>query len=161
MIPDQAQRIGRMANLTRGTKSIHHHINKKVVRSGDAEKLDYIQTNIKLPTLREITIRDNGFTTANKLRIPDLTIQPIRREDPNVICELDSFKIHGELSSPNIQTQKRNSDYYRTNRPFFVVNEDLADQLGLDRAKLANYLYYHCLMLELCYAEFLKWRISD
>lgn len=142
-----------------GTKSIHHHINKKAERNGDANKLDYLQNNIKLPTLREITIRDQGFTTPNKLRIPDLTIQPLRKIDPPIILEHDTFKVHGELSEPNATTQKRNSDYMRTNRPFFVINADLAKQLGLDEAKLANYLYFHTLMIEKSYAEIMKERL--
>ena len=134
----------------RGNKSYLHTIKKKAVRNFDASKLDYIQKNIGLPCVRELTIVDTRLTTPNHIRIPDLTINKI------VLGEDDTVKTHGELGiypkdpkdmdEKTKRTLRRNTDYFLINRPFFVINEDLAKHLQLDQAKLANYLYYHSLM---------------
>ena len=124
----------------RGKQSYHHSAKKKATRNFDADKLDYIQKNIGLPCVRELTIEDTRLSTPNKVRVPDLTINKI------VLGELDSVKIHGELGMENERTKKRNVDYFLIGRPFFVINEDLAKHLQLDQARLGTYLYYHSLM---------------
>ena len=107
----------------------------------DQKKLEYIQTHSKLNWLSGNTLVDSRFSTPNKVRLPDLIIKGL----PEIILEHDSSKLHGELAYENERTLKRNQDYARANRPFFVINEDLAKLLGLDQAALATYLYYHTL----------------
>ena len=126
--------------MSRGNKSYLHIVKKKAVRNFDASKLDYIQKNIGLPCVRELTIEDTRLTTPNHIRIPDLTV------NKRALGELDSVKVHGELGFENKRTLKRNTDYFLINTPFFVINEDLAKHLQLDQARLGNYLYYHSLM---------------
>ena len=133
----------RGVNLPRGTKSYLHASNKKARRNWDAEKLDYIQKNLNLPSLRELAIKDDLFSTPNKIRVPDLTVQPLNKNTPAIIIEHDTVNIHGELASPNEKTKRRNCDYIRAKRPFVIVNEDLAKLLGLDEASLARYLVEH------------------
>ena len=124
----------------KGKQSHYHSAKKKAIRNFDASKLDYIQKNIGLSCVREQTIEDSRLTTPNHIRVPDLTINKL------VIGELDSIKVHGELSMECERTKKRNVDYFLIGRPFFVINEDLAKHLQLDQAKLGTYLYYHALM---------------
>ena len=112
---------------------------KKSTRGFDAEKLDYIQKHSKLNWLSDNTIIDPRFSTPNKVRLPDLLIKGI----PEIILEHDTIKVHGELGYCNERTHKRNQDYAKANRPFIIVNEDLAKLLKLDEANLATYLYYH------------------
>ena len=114
---------------------------KNAVTNFDQKKLEYIQRNSKLNWLSGNTIIDQKFSTPNKVRQPDLIIKGV----PEIILEHDSIKVHGELGWENERTLKRNQDYARANRPFFVINEDLAKLLGLDQAALATYLYYHTL----------------
>lgn len=114
---------------------------KNTGRNFDAKKLDYIQKNSGLNWISESTIADVKFSTPNKIRLPDLVI----RGTPEIILEHDTVKLHGELGYENERTLKRNQDYARSNRPFFIINEDLAKHLGLDEARLAAYLYYHSL----------------
>lgn len=130
-------------NLPRGTKSYLHASNKKARRNFDADKLDYIQNNIGLPCLREQELYNTRYTQAHHKRSPDLII------NKRVICEHDTFAVHGEINAPNDRTLKRNIDHCLGNLPWFVIHEDLAKQLGLDEAKLATYLYYHTLGQEL------------
>ena len=130
-------------NLRRGKKAFIHKANKSANRNFDAHKLDYIQKNLNLPSIREATIHHELFSTPNKIRIPDLTIQPLKKSDPLIIVEHDTVKIHGELADPNERTIKRNQDYIRTGKSFVIVNEDLADMLHLDEANLARYLIEH------------------
>lgn len=108
-------------------------------RNFDAKKLDYIQTHSKLNWLSDNSILDPNFSTPNKIRLPDLII----KGTPMIILEHDTVKLHGELGYANERTLKRNQDYARSNRPFIIVNEDLAKMLKLDEANLATYLYYH------------------
>jgi len=114
---------------------------KNAVSNFDQKKLEYIQTHSKLNWLSGNTLIDPKFSTPNKVRLPDLMIKGM----PEIILEHDSTKLHGELGWENERTLKRNQDYARANRPFFVINEDLAKLLGLDQAALATYLYYHTL----------------
>lgn len=114
---------------------------KNAVTNFDQKKLEYIQRNSKLNWLSGSTIIDSKFSTPNKVRQPDLLIKGM----PEIILEHDSIKVHGELGWENERTLKRNQDYARANRPFFVINEDLAKLLNLDQASLATYLYYHTL----------------
>lgn len=114
---------------------------KNTDRNFDAKKLDYIQIHSPLNWLSDNAIVDPKFTTPNKIRLPDLVVKGL----PEIILEHDTVKLHGELGMENDRTLKRNQDYARTNRPFFIINEDLAKILGLDQAKLATYLYYHTL----------------
>ena len=114
---------------------------KNAVTNFDQKKLEYIQRNSKLNWLSGNTIIDQKFSTPNKVRQPDLIIKGV----PEIILEHDSIKVHGELGWENERTLKRNQDYARSNRPFFVINEDLAKLLGLDQVALATYLYYHTL----------------
>lgn len=123
-------------------KSNQRYIDKarqKAVRNFDANKLDYIQKHSQLNWLSNDTIIDSRFTTPNKVRLPDLII----KGTPEIILEHDTTKLHGELGFANERTLKRNQDYARANRPFIIVNEDLAKLLKLDEANLATYLYYH------------------
>lgn len=112
---------------------------EKASRNFDARKLDYIQKYSKLNWLSDNTISDPKFSTPNKIRLPDLII----KGTPEIILEHDTIKVHGELGYSNERTHKRNQDYARSNRPFIIVNEDLAKMLKLDEANLATYLYYH------------------
>ena len=112
---------------------------KEASRNGDSKKLDKIQLGTNLPMVREKTIFDERFSTRNKLHVPDLTI------NDKVICEHDTVKIHGELGYEEGKTFERNTDYYLTGRPFFVINEGLAKHLKLDESALTEYLYYHTL----------------
>ena len=114
---------------------------KNAVSNFDQKKLEYIQKNSNLNWLSNNTIIDPKFSTPNKVRQPDLLIKGV----PEIILEHDTIKVHGELGWENERTIKRNQDYARANRPFFVINEDLAKFLGLDQAALATYLYYHTL----------------
>jgi len=114
---------------------------KNAIVNFDQKKLEYIQTHSKLNWLSGNTLVDSRFSTPNKVRLPDLIIKGL----PEIILEHDSSKLHGELAYENERTLKRNQDYARANRPFFVINEDLAKLLGLDQAGLATYLYYHTL----------------
>ena len=114
---------------------------KKAGRNFDASKLDYIQKNSKLRWLSGETIFDDKFSTPNSIRLPDLLVTGF----PPIILEHDQVKLHGELGYENERTIKRNQDYARTNRPFFIINADLAKSLSLDEANLATYLYYHTL----------------
>ena len=125
-------------------KSNKRFINKarqNAVTNFDQRKLEYIQNNSKLNWLSGGTIIDQKFSTPNKVHLPDLIVKGF----PEIILEHDTVKIHGELGWENEKTLKRNQDYARANRPFFVINEDLAKLLGLDQASLATYLYYHTL----------------
>ena len=125
-------------------KSNKRFINKarqNAVTNFDQKKLEYIQKNSKLNWLSGNTIIDQRFSTPNKVRLPDLLIKGV----PEIILEHDTTKLHGELGWENERTLKRNQDYARANRPFFVINEDLAKLLGLDQAALSTYLYYHTL----------------
>lgn len=112
---------------------------KNAVTNFDQRKLEYIQRNSKLNWLSGNCIIDPKFSTPNKVRLPDLLIKGI----PEIILEHDSIKVHGELGYANERTLKRNQDYAKSNRPFIIVNEDLAKMLKLDQAALATYLYYH------------------
>ena len=111
----------------------------KADRNFDAHKLDYIQKHSKLNWISDTTIVDVRFSTSNKVRLPDLIIRGV----PEIILEHDTTKLHGELGYANERTHKRNQDYAKANRPFIIVNEDLAKLLKLDEASLATYLYYH------------------
>jgi len=112
---------------------------KNATRNFDASKLDYIQQKSPLNWLSDNTIVDPRFSTPNKVRFPDLII----KGTPEIILEHDTIKVHGELGYCNERTHKRNQDYAKSNRPFIIVNEDLAKMLKLDEAALATYLYYH------------------
>lgn len=125
--------------MPRGKKQFIHASNKQARRNFDAEKLDYIQKNLGLPAVRELAVKDEDFSTINKIRIPDLTV----KTKPEIIIEHDTFNIHGELCCPNEKTIKRNRDYLRAKRPFVIVHEDLAKMLNLDEANLARYLVEH------------------
>jgi hypothetical protein len=128
-------------------KSFIHQANRKTDRNWDAKKLDPIQTILLrygISTVRERETYNEKFETKNKIRIPDLTDTKHK-----IILEHDTFKIHGELSSPNERTERRNKDYKRAGINFVVINEDLCKELGLDESKLAVYLYYHELMKSL------------
>lgn len=114
---------------------------KNALRNFDATKLDKIQKGSKLNWLSNETIIDPKFSTPNKVRLPDLIVKGV----PQVILEHDTSKLHGELGFENERTLKRNQDYAKSNRPFFVINEDLAKMLGLNEPNLATYLYYHTL----------------
>ena len=123
-------------------KSNQRFVNKvkaNAVRNFDAKKLDRIQKGSNLNWLQGETILDIKFSTPNNIRLPDLLVKGI----PEVILEHDTVKLHGELGFENEKTIKRNQDYARANRPFFIINEDLAKHLGFDESKLATYLYYH------------------
>ena len=123
-------------------KSNQRHIDKarkNARRNFDGNKLDYIQKHSKLNWLSDNTIIDQRFSTPNKERLPDLII----KGTPEIILEHDTIKVHGELGYSNERTHKRNQDYAKANRPFIIVNEDLAKLLKLDEASLATYLYYH------------------
>lgn len=114
---------------------------KKAERPHDAKKLDYIQSNISINSIRNETIIDSNFLTIFATREPDLILDPKTRNE--MYLEHDTYKTHGELSSPNERTQRRNEDFARAKRPFFIINADLAKQLQLDEAKLTIYLYHH------------------
>ena len=114
---------------------------KNAVRNFDAKKLDKIQQNSSLNWLRDETIRDEKFSTPNKIRLPDLVMRGV----PQIILEHDTVKLHSELGYENERTIRRNEDYTRAKKPFFVINQDLCKMLQLDQAKLATYLYYHTL----------------
>lgn len=114
---------------------------KNASRNFDAKKLDYIHRNSPLNWLWDMSITDQRFSTPNKIRLPDLLI----KGTPEIILEHDTTKLHGELGFENERTLKRNQDYARSDRPFFIINEDLAKLLKLDEASLATYLYYHTL----------------
>jgi len=116
---------------------------RKAERNHDAHKLDYIQSNITIPSIREEELLDSNFWTTYATRIPDLILN--HKSTRPVILEHDTFKAHGELSDPNVRTQRRNEDYVRAKRPYIIINADLAKQLQLDEAKLSMYLYYHTL----------------
>ena len=139
--------------MPRGTKSYIHASNKKARRNFDAHKLDYLQKNLNLPSLRELSVRDESFSTPNKIRVPDLTVLPVKKSDPTIIIEHDTQNIHGELGHPNDKTLRRNCDYIRAKRPFVIVNEDLAKLLGLDEVSLARYLVEHEKARFLAYKE--------
>lgn len=128
--------------MARGTKSISHHISKNLRRNADAGKLDYIQNNIGLPCEREKELWNVRYTQSRHTRTPDLII------NKRVILEHDTYKIHGDLNAPTEATLKRNVDHCLGDLPWCVINAGLARQLGLDEAKLANYLYYHTLCQE-------------
>ena len=115
---------------------------KNTDRNFDAPKLDYIQNHSSIKWLREVTTYDNNFSTPNKLRIPDLIAEA---RDKWIILEHDTVKLHSELGYENERTLRRNEDYKRAKKPFFVINQDLCKMLQLDQAKLATYLYYHTL----------------
>lgn len=113
-------------------------------RNGDAGKLDNIQTglsklDIPLHCIREKEITDMGFLKGG--HVPDLII------NRQVILEHDTVKVHGELGFENAKTLRRNADYAASGRPFFIINQDLAKQCGLDEVNLSQYLYYHSLMM--------------
>ena len=126
----------------RGNKSFIHQATKKAERNHDAPKLDYIQNNSKIKWFREIPVYDNLFSTQNYMRVPDLAAQI---KNTWVILEHDTVNLHGELGYENDKTKRRNNDYARTKRPYFVINQELCKALGLDQAKLSEYLYYHTL----------------
>ena len=129
--------------MPRGTKSYLHASNKKARRNFDADKLDYIQNNIGLPCEREKELWNPRYTQAHHKRTPDLII------NKRAILEHDTFGVHGEINAPNERTLKRNIDHCLGDLPWFVIHEDLAKHLGLDEAKLATYLYYHTLGVDL------------
>ena len=112
---------------------------KNAVSNFDQKKLDNIQTKSQIHWLQHETIKDEKFSTPNKIRQPDLIVKGV----PQIILEHDTIKVHGELGYSNERTHKRNQDYAKANRPFIIVNEDLAKLLKLDEASLATYLYYH------------------
>jgi hypothetical protein len=130
-------RFVEVVNLPRGKKSFLHASNKQVRRNFDADKLDYIQKNIGLPSVREKTLSNPRYTQARHERTPDLII------NNRIILEHDTVNIHGELGFENEKTLKRNIDHCLGDLPWCVINADLANNLGLDEAKLAKYLYYH------------------
>ena len=122
-------------------KAIPPGVIKKATRNFDANKLDYLQTELNksgIPTIREHTIHSFNFQTKNQNRIPDLTVTSL-----NIIIEHDTQKVHGELGYENGKTVRRNADYTRANIPFVVINADLAKQFHLDESELAAYLVYH------------------
>lgn len=114
---------------------------KEALRNFDAVKLDYIQEHSKLRWLAGESIFDEKFETKNHFRMPDLLTPGF----PEIILEHDTVKLHSELGMENERTVRRNQDYVRTKRPFFVINEDLAKHLKLDEANLATYMYYFIL----------------
>lgn len=122
-----------------------HAATRKAERNHDAEKIDYLQNNIDIPSIREQTILDSKFYTTFATRIPDLILNPNGRQ---IILEHDTFKTHGDISNPNERTKRRNMDYYRADRPFIIIHEDLCSLLKLDEAKLAIYLHHHTMMQE-------------
>lgn len=115
-------------------------------RNGDQWKIDIIQDGLAklkenpLPSVREKELMDEGFLRGGHL--PDLII------NKRIILEHDTIKSHGELGSEDSKTLRRNTDYVVTKRPFFVINQDLAKHCGLDEVRLAEYLYYHTIMLD-------------
>lgn len=123
-------------------KKNNNFIKKQLKRSGDAEKLDYIQANIGLPCEREKELWNPRYTQAHHKRTPDFII------NKRVILEHDTWKIHGDLNDPNEATLKRNVDHCLGDLPWCIINADLAKQCGLDEAKLALYLYYHTLAVD-------------
>lgn len=114
-------------------------------RNGDAWKLDIIQHGLAklenpIHSIREKEIADSGFFNGG--HIPDLYL------NKRIILEHDTVKTHGEMGYENEKTIRRNTDYIITKRPFFVINQDLAKYCKLDEVRLAEYLYYHTLMME-------------
>ena len=137
--------------MPRGNKSYIHRASKNSDRNLDAKKIDPIQMYLiryGISTVRERETYDERFNTKNHIRVPDLTFT-----QTGIIMEHDTMKIHGELTIPNERTIKRNCDYIRAGKPFFVINSDLAKELELDESRLASYLYYHEYMKLLAEAE--------
>lgn len=127
--------------MSRKNNQVRNKMIKSHHRNADAGKLDYLQTNSNgIKWFREIPVHDDCFSTPNHTRIPDLAA---KHKELWIILEHDTTKIHGELGFENERTVKRNRDYGMTNRPFFVINQELCKILCLDEAKLATYLYYH------------------
>jgi len=122
------------------TNQYYYEATRKATRNHDAPKIDYLQKNIPIPSIREETILDSNFWTRDATRIPDLILNP--KSSNQVILEDDTVKSHGELGFEEGRTLNRNEDYVRAKRPFFVINEDLAKKLQLDQARLSIYLYY-------------------
>ena len=124
-------------------KSFLHRATRKAARNHDAKKLDILQKKFNgyhIPTVREKTVANEKFSTKNKIHIPDIMISG------KIILEHDTAKVHGELGFENTKTSARNRDFFLAGMPFYVINEDLCRELGLDQASLAVYMYYHELM---------------
>lgn len=133
--------------MKRGFKSQIRRQANKLERNFDAPKLDTLQRFSNLPTIREQKIYDELFSTQNHIREPDITIKPQKASDPVVLCEHDTVNIHGDLGYESEKTMRRNRDYKRTKRPFFVVNADLCREIEKliipFETKIMLYLYYH------------------
>lgn len=120
------------------SKQWANNTKKKMTRNSDANKLDYIQNNISISvTDREKMYHNKLFTTKNHNHEADLVL------NNTIILHHDTVKIHGELSYPDQKTLKRDMDFERAGYSYFIINQDLAKQLCLNEAQLAEYLYYH------------------
>jgi len=120
------------------SKQWANHTKKKMTRNSDAPKLDYIQNNISLRvTGREKIYHNKKFTTRNNCHEADLVL------NDTIILHHDTVKIHSELSMPDTKTLKRDMDFERAGFNYIIINGDLSKHLGLDEAKLTEYLYYH------------------
>jgi len=136
--------------MGRGKQSHLHRANKKATRNFDAHKLDNIQNSTILPVIREDVTFDTKFQSIKNIRIPDFKIKKSQYyEDGCVVAEVlaehDNVRTHGELGFEDEKTLRRNTDYWLAKRPFFVINENLAEHCGLNEVGLFYYLYYHTL----------------
>lgn len=132
---------------SRKNNQMRNKMIKSQPRNADANILDKLaQTfnNYHLTYYREEAKLNPHYNTKNHIRVPDFVFKTGKFTP---VLEVDKDSTHGEFPYQNDQTKRRNVDHIRSGNPFSILNEDLAEHLGLDFGKLSVYLMWHSIAI--------------
>ena len=133
-----------------GKKQWANETKKKMTRNFDAKYLDPIQAQFtllqrpKIRAVREKEVVNSKFTTKHHNHIPDFTL------NEKIYLEHDKLKTHGELGYEDDKTFARNCDYFRAEKPYYVIHHELASEFKLDEPNLACALFEVIQKIEDC-----------
>ena len=122
-----------------GKNSGYHLATRRATRNHDAKKLDALQLHLDcagLHTIREQEIFNKAFQ--HGFRISDLYFPTWQ-----IVLELNSVKVHGELGYENAKSRRKYADYIEGKQHFIIINEGLCKELNINPGDLAIYLFYH------------------
>jgi len=112
-------------------------------------------TDLGFSCVFEPKIYSDKFSTANKIRNPDLKIS-----FGKMITYLESDgKVHQTLEMPNDRTQKRNEDFERAEIPYILINHETLHELkkilkiAIPKDDLIKIISVYCVLEQ--YAKFL------
>lgn len=134
--------------MSRGDKAfIHNAGSKRTTNFGD-DLIAQIQTHLNkfgFLFLQDGTLENDKFSTRNKIRKPDLYMETYKRNQVDLVIELDGNgsgkNVHGpDLQSRTPRTKARNQDYNRAGINYIVIHPEELQAYGLNIKK--NYEVY-------------------